>query len=101
MARSDMSDLEWNFIKALLPNKHRGVKRVDDHIGRGCRIRSQLDPVLPQHQRSRICKALRDLRAHFECVLLNRTGRPTVPEFWLSNQLRDGGSQHGLNCSLA
>ena len=25
-----MSDLEWNFIKAVLPNKSRGVKRVDD-----------------------------------------------------------------------
>ena len=30
MARSDMSDLEWQFIKAVLPNKSRGVKRVDD-----------------------------------------------------------------------
>jgi transposase len=31
MARSDMSDLEWEFIKAVLPNKTRGKKRVDDH----------------------------------------------------------------------
>lgn len=30
MARSDMSDLEWEFIKQVLPNKPRGVKRVDD-----------------------------------------------------------------------
>jgi transposase len=30
MARSDMSDLEWDFIKAVLPNKTRGKKRVDD-----------------------------------------------------------------------
>ena len=30
MARSDLSDLEWEFIKALLPNNSRGVKRVDD-----------------------------------------------------------------------
>ena len=30
MARSDMSDLEWDFIKQVLPNKPRGVKRVDD-----------------------------------------------------------------------
>ncbi len=29
MARSDMSDLEWEFIKAVLPNKTRGKKRVD------------------------------------------------------------------------
>lgn len=30
MARSAMSDLEWDFIKTVLPNKPRGVKRVDD-----------------------------------------------------------------------
>lgn len=30
VARSDMSDLEWEFIKAVLPNKTRGKKRVDD-----------------------------------------------------------------------
>ncbi len=30
MTRSDMSDLKWDFIKAVLPNKTRGVKRVDD-----------------------------------------------------------------------
>ncbi len=30
MARSDMTDLEWEFIKAVLPNKTRGKQRVDD-----------------------------------------------------------------------
>ncbi len=30
MSRSDRSDLEWAFIKCVLPNKSRGVKRVDD-----------------------------------------------------------------------
>ena len=30
MARSDMSDLEWEFIKAVLPNNTRDKKRVDD-----------------------------------------------------------------------
>ena len=30
MARSDMSDLEWEFIKSALPNNTRGKKRVDD-----------------------------------------------------------------------
>ncbi len=30
MARSDMSGLEWEFFKAVLPNKTRGKKRVDD-----------------------------------------------------------------------
>jgi len=30
MSRFDMSELEWQFIKCMLPNKSRGVKRVDD-----------------------------------------------------------------------
>ena len=30
MSRSDMSDLEWEFIKCGLPNTSRGVPRVDD-----------------------------------------------------------------------
>lgn len=30
MSRSDMSDFEWEFIKCVLPNKSRGVPRVDD-----------------------------------------------------------------------
>ena len=30
MAQSDMSDLEWELINSVLPNKSRGVKRVDD-----------------------------------------------------------------------
>jgi len=30
MSRSDVSDLEWQFIKSVFPNKSRGVKRVDD-----------------------------------------------------------------------
>jgi transposase len=29
MARSDTSDLEWEFIKAVLPDKVRGRKRVE------------------------------------------------------------------------
>lgn len=33
MARLDMSDLEREFIKALLPNKTRGKKPVDDRRG--------------------------------------------------------------------
>jgi hypothetical protein len=27
MSRSDMSDFEWQFVKCVLPNKSRGVKR--------------------------------------------------------------------------
>ena len=30
MARSDLSDVEWGLIQPLLPNKPRGVARVDD-----------------------------------------------------------------------
>ncbi len=30
MARFDLSDLEWMLIEPLLPNKPRGVPRVDD-----------------------------------------------------------------------
>ena len=30
MARSDMSNLEWESIKQMLPNMPHGVKRVDD-----------------------------------------------------------------------
>jgi len=28
--RYDLTDAEWNSIEPLLPNKSRGVKRVDD-----------------------------------------------------------------------
>jgi transposase len=30
MARFDLSDFEWELIRPLLPNKPRGVARVDD-----------------------------------------------------------------------
>ena len=30
MARFDLSDAEWSMIASLLPNKPRGVPRVDD-----------------------------------------------------------------------
>jgi len=30
MSRFDMSELEWRFIVPILPNKVRGVPRVDD-----------------------------------------------------------------------
>ena len=30
MARFDLSDVEWRIIQPLLPNKPRGVPRVDD-----------------------------------------------------------------------
>lgn len=30
MARFDLTDFEWSVIEPLLPNKPRGVPRVDD-----------------------------------------------------------------------
>ena len=30
MARFDLTDFEWSIIQPLLPQKSRGVKRVDD-----------------------------------------------------------------------
>ncbi len=30
MARSEKSDPKWDFIKQVLPNKSRAIKRVDD-----------------------------------------------------------------------
>jgi transposase len=29
--RNELSDFEWSIIRPLLPNKPRGVPRVDDH----------------------------------------------------------------------
>ena len=41
MARSDMRDFEWDFIRKLLPNKSPGVKRVDDRrVTNGIFVRS-------------------------------------------------------------
>ena len=33
MARFDLTDLEWQLIQPLLPDKPRGVVRVDDTAG--------------------------------------------------------------------
>jgi transposase len=41
MARYDLTDFEWKTIRPLLPNKPRGVPRVDD---RRVRSRSSRDP---------------------------------------------------------
>jgi transposase len=30
MSRYDLTDFEWRLIESLLPNKPRGVPRVDD-----------------------------------------------------------------------
>ncbi len=32
--RCELTDLEWSIIEPLLPNKPRGVARVDDRRGR-------------------------------------------------------------------
>jgi transposase len=33
MARFDLTDFEWSVMQPLLPNKPRGVPRVDDRRG--------------------------------------------------------------------
>ncbi len=35
MARFDLTDFEWGLIQPLLPNKPRGVARVDDPLAAG------------------------------------------------------------------
>jgi transposase len=47
MARFDLTDFEWSVIAPLLPNKVRGVKRVDDRrVLNGMRIsRSAMAPI--------------------------------------------------------
>ena len=40
MSRYDLTDFEWRVIESLLPNKPRGVPRVDDR-----RVRGQIGPT--------------------------------------------------------
>jgi len=42
MSRYDLTDFEWRVIEPLLPNKPRGVPRVDDRRVRGERTFSLL-----------------------------------------------------------
>jgi transposase len=34
--RFDLTDFEWSVLEPLLPNKSRGVPRVDDRYGPSC-----------------------------------------------------------------
>lgn len=45
MARYDLSETEWRMISPLLPNKPRGVARVDDRRVVTCR--SAMGPTPP------------------------------------------------------
>ncbi len=61
MARFDLTDFEWSVISPLLPNKPRGVPRVDD------RARSERDILAPADRRalggySRALRSAHDLR---------------------------------------
>jgi transposase len=52
MARFDLSDFEWSVIQPLLPNKPRGVPRVDDRRvlnGIFWRLRAGAPCVLPPY----------------------------------------------------
>jgi transposase len=52
--RYELSDYEWSVIKPMLPNKPRGVPRVDD-----CRVLSGIFWV------SRLGAPWRDLAEHY------------------------------------
>lgn len=43
MARFDLTDCEWSVIQPLLPNKSRGVARVDDR--RVLRLQAETTPL--------------------------------------------------------
>ena len=63
MARYDLSDAEWGIIEPLLPNKSRGVPRVDDRrilngISWGLSIRCAL-AGFAEHLRSSLYPRLR------------------------------------------
>jgi transposase len=56
MARFDLSDVEWRLVKPLLPDKPRGVARVDDR-----RVLNGIFYVLRTGSPLRAARALRPL----------------------------------------
>ncbi len=55
MSRYDLTDFEWRVIEPLLPNKPRGVPRVDDRrvlngifwvLGKGITVTRAITPLL-------------------------------------------------------
>jgi transposase len=46
MSRYDLTDSEWRLIEPLLPNKPRGVPRVDDRrVLNGIRVATRYDKL--------------------------------------------------------
>ncbi len=75
MARFDLTDFEWAVIEPLLPNKPRGVPRVDDRRvlnGIFWRLRTGR---LGGHPRS--LRALHDLRQPLQPLAQGRRLGPT------------------------
>ena len=74
--RCELSDREWSVIKSMLPNKPRGIPRVDD--------RRALAGNFPQHERSRSLSGPQDA---LPLVVLEASADPlaadvqTAPEF--------------------
>jgi len=69
MARSDMSDLEWEFIQAVLPNKSRGepprvYRRVKLSKGEPMTTRRHT-PAYPGELRERGVRLFRENRAEY------------------------------------
>ena len=73
MSRFDMSDFEWRIIEPLLPNKPRGITRVDD--------RRVLNGIF---YRLRTGTAWRDLPARYGpyTTVYNRFNRWTKAGIW-------------------
>jgi hypothetical protein len=46
--RYDLTEFEWNVIKPLLPNKARGVPRVDDRYFLSAKVRFALGQICPR-----------------------------------------------------
>ena len=74
MARYDLSEAEWRLIEPLLPNKPRGVPRVDDR-----RVINAIFYVL------RTGSPWRDLPARYgpSATVYNRTNRWAKAGVWL------------------
>ena len=69
--RYELSDYEWSVIKPMLPNKSRGIPRVDDR-----RILNGIFWVLRSGS-ARELRASPTCGAHFFCVSLFRRGFAT------------------------
>ena len=71
MARFDLTDFEWSVIQPLLPNKPRGVPRVDDRrVLNGIFWRLRTGRAVGRH--SGALRALHDLREPLQPLAAGR-----------------------------